>query len=99
MYRKTLPEADSGYHGINCRPWSTLSEEFGSAWTEAVALAVAQGTVIHGGPSSMAPRDFAYSSQSLDRFGYAAPLPGLHSLVEVAPSQSRGEGRLLHSVQ
>ncbi len=38
VHRNTLPEAGSGYRGINSRPWSTLPEDCGAAWTEAEAL-------------------------------------------------------------
>ncbi len=53
-HSKTLPEAGSGYHGMNYRPWSTLPLKCGAAWTRAVALAIAQYTAVHGGASRVA---------------------------------------------
>ncbi len=98
-HRKTLPEAGSGYRGKGCRPLSTLTEECGSAWTEAIALAAAQDIAIHVGPSRIVSQAFASSQQASDLSGDTAPLPGLHSRVGVAPSPGRGVGRLLASVQ
>ncbi len=66
---------------------------------EAVALAAAQDIVIHVSLSRIASQAFASSPQSSDLFGDTAPLPGLHNRVWVAPSPSRGVGRLLVSVQ
>ncbi len=98
-HRNTLPEAGSCYRGITCRPWSTLSEECGSAWTKAVALVAAQDISIHVGPSRLASQAFASSPQASDLFGDTAPLPRLHRRVWVAPLPSRGVGGLLASVQ
>ncbi len=47
-HRNTLPEAGSGCHEMNCRPWSMLPEKCGAEWTEAVALAVKHDFAIHG---------------------------------------------------
>ncbi len=67
VHGKPLPEAGSGYRGINCRPLSTMSEESGAAWTESVALAATQDIAIHVGPSRIVSQAFATSSQASGR--------------------------------
>ncbi len=67
-----------------------MSEKCGSAWTEVVALAVAQDITIYGGHSRIMSQAFASSTQASDLVGGTAPLPGLPTRVGVATSPSRG---------